>query len=514
MSTSEMDNNQEYVSKIMTGIPGFDSVAEGGLPRGRTTLISGSSGSAKTIFGVQFLERGIVEFDQNGVFVTFEETPLDICRNVRSLGWDLNEFKNNGKLMFVDVSPSPGKNITVSGEYDFSGLIARIGAAVNKVDAERVVIDSIGSLFSQFEDAGLIRKELFRIAAAMKAMGVTSIITSERSNENGNIARYGIEEFVADNVIILRNNLDDEKRRRTIEVLKFRGAMHQKGGFPFTISKRGIEVLPLSAMSLTQRSSNVRISTGTKELDDMCGGGFYRDSVILVSGATGTGKTLSATTFVDDGCRNGERTLVFAFEESREQLLRNAIGWRKDFSEWEDKGLLKIICTYPETAGLEDHLLLMKQDIEEFEPSRIAIDSLSALERVSSMKSFREFVIGITSFVKEKQAATLVTATTASLLGGTSVTETHISTITDTILLLRYVELMGEMRRGVTVLKMRGSTHDKSIREYTIEEDGMKIGKSFDNVGGILAGVPTQFVTGEAEKMSTMFVETAESVRP
>ncbi len=505
MTTKEKQHNHLPVPKIETGIPGFDLVTNGGLPKGRATLVSGSSGSAKTIMALQFLVNGIRVSGDGGVFVTFEETPEDIARNVESFGWDLPAFQKQGKLAFVDVSPDPGSFIIESGDYDFSALLARIEAAVRKVNARRVSIDSIGALFSQFADAGLIRRELFRISAGLKKMGVTALITAERTAEYGDIARYGVEEFVADNVIILRNTLEEEKRRRTVEVLKYRGAPHQKGEFPFTISDQGIEVLPLSAMELTQKSSNVRLSTGNKELDEMCGGGFYRDSIILVSGATGNGKTLMVTTFLNDGSLRGEKTLVFAFEESREQLLRNAIGWGMDFRKWEEQGRLKIICAYPEILGLEDHLLRMKKEIERFGPTRVAVDSLSAMERVSTGKSFREFVIGLTSFIKERETAGLFTATTTSLMGGTSVTEAHISTITDSIILMRYVELMGEMRRGLTVLKMRGSWHDKAIREYEIDDAGMHIGKAFKNVGGILAGTPIQLVQGETEKMADMF---------
>ncbi len=498
-------NNTGPFPKVATGIPGFDLVTDGGLPKGRSTLVSGTSGSAKTILAVQFLVNGIQNDDEGGVFVTFEETPDDIARNVMAFGWDLAAFQKQGQFAIVDVSPEPGGVVVEAGGYDFSGLLARIEAAVKKVNARRVSVDSISALFSQFADAGMVRRELFRLSAGLKKMDVTALITAERVAEYGDIARHGIEEFVADNVIILRNILQEEKRRRTLEVLKYRGAPHQKGEFPFTVSDRGIEVLPLSAMELTQKSSNVRLSSGNEVLDGMCGGGFYRDSIILISGATGCGKTLSVTTFLDDGSKRGEKTLVFAFEESREQLLRNAIGWGKDFRKWEDEGLLKIVCAYPETLGLDDHLLRMKREIEAFGARRVAVDSLSAMERVSTGKSFREFVIGLTSFIKERETAGLFTTTTASLMGGTSVTEENISIITDSIILMRYVELMGEMQRGITVLKMRGSWHDKAIRQYDIDDKGMHIGKPFHNVGGILAGTPVQVVGGEIEKLDGMF---------
>jgi circadian clock protein KaiC len=239
----------------------------------------------------------------------------------------------------------------------------------------------------------------------------------------------------------------------------------------------------------------------------MCGGGFFRDSIILVSGATGTGKTLMVTEFMAGGMRSGERCLLFAFEESREQLFRNARGWGIDFERMESEGLLKVICEYPEVSSLEDRLLMMKDTIEAFKPNRVAVDSLSALERVSTNRGFREFVIGLTSFIKHQEIVGLFTNTTPTLTGGTSVTEAHISTLTDSIILLRYVEMFGEMRRGLTMLKMRGSQHDKDIREFTIDHEGMHIGQPFRNIGGILAGNPVQIEPAEIDRLENMFTD-------
>lgn len=233
----------------------------------------------------------------------------------------------------------------------------------------------------------------------------------------------------------------------------------------------------------------------------MCGGGFFRDSIILVSGATGTGKTLMVTEFISDGASHGERCLLLAFEESREQLFRNASGWGFNFEELEQEGTLKVICEYPEAVVLDEHLIKIKASIEAFKPSRVAVDSLSALERVATIKGFREFVISLTSFIKHQEIVGFFTATTPTLMGGTSVTEAHISTITDSIILLRYVE----MRRGITVLKMRGSMHDKDIREFTIDNQGMHIGKPFRNVTGILSGHPVQTQPSEMERMDELF---------
>jgi circadian clock protein KaiC len=480
-------------------------LADGGLPRNRTTLVSGTAGSGKTVFAVQFLAAGIAA-GENGVFVTFEEPPRDIRQNMRSFGWDLEQWEQDGTLALVDASPDPDTEVIESGSFDLGALLARVENAVRKVGAKRVSVDSLGAMFSQFSDQSLVRRELFRIASALKRMGVTAVMTAERTEDYGPIARFGVEEFIADNVMVLRNVLEDEKRRRTFEILKFRGTGHQKGEFPFTIvADEGLVVIPLSAIQLRQRSSDVRITSGNGALDEMCGGGFFRDSVTLVSGATGTGKTLTVTQFLAGGAAAGERCLLLAFEESRDQLVRNATGWGMDFDRMEREGSLRVVCDYPEVAGLEDWLIRIKTMIEEFKPNRVALDSLSALERGGNLKAFREFVIGVTSFLKHQEITGLFTSTTPSLMGGTSITESHISTLTDSIILLRYVETFGEMKRGITVLKMRGSRHDKEIREFTIDAGGMHLGRPFRHVTGILSGTPVHVSPADVERVWAHF---------
>jgi len=502
------------VEKLPTGISSLDNIAKGGLPKNRTTLISGTAGSGKTVFAVQFLAAGIAK-GEKGVFVTFEESANDIRANMRSFGWDLGQWEEEGKLAFVDASPDPLIETVEAGAFDLGALLARVENAVRKVQATRVSVDSLGAVFSQFSDQTMVRGELFRIASALKAMGVTAVLTAERTEDHGPVARFGVEEFIADNVLILRNVLEDETRRRTIEILKFRGCDHQKGEYPFTIVPNGgVIVIPLSAMQLSMKSSSVRISSGNKDLDEMCGGGFFRDSVTLVSGATGTGKTLTVTQFLQGGAAAGEKCLLLAFEESRDQLVRNATGWGFDFEKMERDGMLRMVCDYPDLSGLEDWLITIQQIIRDFKPQRVALDSLSALENAGTLKAFREFVIGLTSFLKHEEITGMFTATTGSLMGGDSITESNISTLTDSIVLLRYVEMFGEMKRGLTVLKMRGSAHDKAIREFTIGKGGMQMGRAFRNVTGILGGAPMHVSPGDVERVWAQYDKAIDRRRP
>ncbi|QDL10012.1 circadian clock protein KaiC [Brasilonema octagenarum UFV-E1] len=486
------EKEQDLVEKLITGIPGFDILSEGGLPKSRVTLVVGTAGSGKTVFASQYLAQGI-ERGENGVFVTFEETPQRIRKNMRGFGWDIRKWEEEGKWAFVDASRQPGEKPLVSGEYDFDSLVARIKYAINQVGAARVSMDCLGAMFTYLPDKAQVRNDLFMIGSVLEQIESTVVVTSERNQEYGDISTYGVEEFVADNVIILRNVIFQQKRRRTIEILKYRGSSHKQGEFPFSIvADRGIVIIPLSRTETTEESTtDIRITSGVPELDGMCDGGFFKNSIILVSGATGTGKTLVSTQFIAAGVNNNERCLLFAFEENRELILRNALGWSVDFRQMERDGQLKFVCRNPEAHPLEYHLIKMQEMIEEFQPHRVAIDSLSALEWASNTEGFRQFLVGLNSMIRERKMTALYTSTTPmSLVSSTSTSENHISITTDVIILLRYVEIYGEIRRGIAVIKMRGSQHDKQIREFTIDNRGMHIGKPFRNITGILIGNP------------------------
>ncbi len=484
------------VPRLPTGISGFDHISMGGLPANRPTLVAGSTGSGKTVFAAEFLAQGIRQFGHSGVFVTFEESPDDLRDNLASLGFDVATWESEGKWAFVDASLSLDEQV-VAGAYEFNALVARVRHAANSVGAVRIALDSLAAVFSRFRDGGVVRLELSRLIAALKELQITAVLTTERTYEYDAIARFGVEEFVADNVVILRNVIENEKRRRTVEILKLRGGPHRSGEFSFAIVPgEGIQVIPLALISMRQQASHERVGLGNADLDAMYGGGAYRDTVSFVSGPTGIGKTLLAASFVAAGVAAGERCLLQSFEESRDQLLRNASSWGIDLDAMERAGLLQVASAYPEVASLEDHYVSLRQLMEEFRPQRIAIDNLSALERVGTQRGLRDFIVGLTSSLREKEIASLFTSSTTSLVGAQSVTESHASTLTDAIVLLRYVEMEGTVRRAISVLKVRGSAHDTRIHEFTIDEQGLHIGEPFTGISGILTGSLAQWSAG------------------
>ena len=475
------------VERLDPGIPGFELITRGGIPKGRLSLVAGTAGSGKTIFAVQFLAAGI-EMGEPGVFVTFEERPTAIARNMRSFGWDIPDWEAEGKWAFVDGSARFAEDTTMLGEFDLSPLIARVRHAVKQTGATRVSIDSVGALVAQFEAPGPTRRAMFQLAAAVEEMGVTTVMTGERSDDYGMVAQFGFEEFVADNVIILRNALESEKRRRTVEVLKIRGGSHLKGEHLFTLlPKQGIAVVPQQSVDYEYPSSTTRMSWGNSKLDEMCGGGLFENSLTMVSGAAGTGKSLLSSVFSVGGALAGEKGLLHSFEESHDQICRNAEAWGFDFPKLEAEGKLRIISQAPEASSLEDHLLKVQRAIDEFQPDRVAIDSLTALQRVSTVKNFREYVLGLSSHIKTKCRLGLV-VTDADMATQASTGNLHISTVSDTMVMLRYIAVGGEIKRGITVLKMRGSDHDKHVREFVIRGDGIHVLDAFDDVRGLISG--------------------------
>lgn len=483
-----MSTTAPAVGKQPTGIRGFDHISLGGLPAGRSTLVAGTSGSGKTVFAAEFLARGVLDFAEAGVFVTFEERPAEIRANMVSLGVDVAAFEAAGQWAFVDASDGTGTDEVV-GAYDLEGLIARIAHAVASVGASRIALDAIGAVLQRFSDPTGVRTELGRVVRSLRELGITAVITAERVREVDVVAHSDLQEFVTDNVILLRHVAEAAKRQRTVEIVKFRGAAHRSGEFTFAIVPgEGISVIPLALISMRQRAMAERISVGSPELDTLLGGGVYRDSVTFASGPTGIGKTLLATTFAAASAAANERCLLVSFEESPDQIHRNATSWGLDLAALETAGLLRLVCEYPEVASLEDHFVTLRRHVEDFQPLRLVIDNLSGLERIATVRGMLDFMVGFTSYLRAAQITSLFTSSSRSVVGAETLTEANASTLTDAIVLLRYLELDGVVRRAMCVLKVRGSAHDHRVHEFSIDDDGLHMGSPFAYHTGILTG--------------------------
>jgi circadian clock protein KaiC len=483
----------QRLNKVPTGVPGLDQITAGGFPSGRVTAVCGTAGAGKTVFAVQFLAAACRR-NEGAVFVTFEEDPKDTEKNMRDFGFAMAEWKEKGLLAVVDGSPreTDVTDVVLAGKFDLSALVARIEHAAKKVNATRVSIDSLAGLFNFFTNEKVVRAELFRLSMRLKALELDVVMTAERDVQYGAVSRSGIEEFVADNVIILRHHRGNGRRRRTVEVMKMRGSRHTDGETTFTLAPgTGIVAMPMGGLILDAASTSDRTTFGTPALDEVTGGGIFRDSVTLLSGPTGSGKTLLTTHFVAKAAERGEKALLLGLEESREQLYRNASSWGIDLDRLEKSGKLRILCRYPESMTLPDQLLSIRSETDAFKPDRMAIDSISALERGSDPSAFREFVITLVNLFKHQRITGLMTTTNASLHGGESVTDQHISTLADAIILLRYIENQGEVLRSLTVLKMRGSDHEKRIRQLLISSDGLKLGQPMTEVSGLITDTYT-----------------------
>lgn len=478
------------LERVRTGIPGLDRIAGGGLPRGRTTLVTGVAGAGKSVLAMQYLAEGIRQFGEPGVFVTLAERPEDLRRNAAALGFDVRAWERAGTWVFVDASPSVEGDDVVVGGFDFSGLATRILGAVAAVGATRVSIDSVSAAFSRFAEAASVRAALQHLLDVLGQADVTAVITAEGASEDLGRFHLRIGEHVADSIVRLEYQRLGERRRRTLEVVKVRGGAHRGGAYPFTVRPvTGIVAIPLGGVELTQAVSDERVSTGDEVLDEMCGGGYFRDSVVLVAGATGTGKSLLATCFLAEGIGQGERVLLIGFEESAGQVGRNARNWGFDLDGPLAAGQLELMCRYPESASVEDHLVQIVEQVDRFQPHRLVIDSLTAVERIAEDQSFREFVMALTGLVKERSITGLYTAAT-EMFGSDHPTGVDVSVLADCIIVLRYAEHEAELQRVLSVLKMRGSAHDRRIRELTIDGTGLHIGAPLTSVSDILSSQP------------------------
>ena len=487
MSKETISQNPKSRSlpKAATGIQGLDEITGGGLPRGRPTLVCGGAGCGKTLLAMEFLVRGATEFGEPGVFLAFEETAEELAQNVRSLGFDLAELAEQNKVL-VDFIHIERSEIEETGEYDLEGLFIRLGHAIDALGARRVVLDTLETLFGGLSNAAILRAELRRLFRWLKDKGVTAIITGERGD--GTLTRHGLEEYVSDCVIVLDHRVTELLSTRRLRIVKYRGTAHGTNEYPFLIDANGISVLPVTSLGLNQEASAERISTGVVRLDAMLGGqGVYRGSSVLISGTAGTGKTSLAAHFADATCRRGERSLYFTFEESESQMVRNMRSIGLDLKSWSKKGLLRFHATRPSAYGLEMHLATLHNLVNEFQPRVVIVDPITTFLGAGTPVEAESMVMRLIDFLKSQQITALFTSLTHS---GTPLegSEVGISSLIDTWLLLRDIELGGERNRGLYILKSRGMAHSNQVREFLLTDHGIELRDVYVGPEGVLTG--------------------------
>ena len=473
------------LAKSPTGIQGLDEVTEGGLPTGRPTLVCGSAGCGKTLLAIEFLVRGAVEQNEPGVFVAFEETEEELTKNVASLGFDLNDLVARKKILLDHVHLERNE-ILEAGEYDLEGLFIRLGYAIDSIGAQRVVLDTIESLFAGLSNHSLLRSELRRLFRWLKDKGVTAIITGERGE--GTLTRQGLEEYVSDCVILLDHRLAEQISTRRLRIIKYRGSTHGTNEYPFLIDENGISVMPVTSLGLDHPASMERISTGIPRLDAMLGGkGYYRGSSVLVSGTAGTGKTSVAAHFAEAACRRKERCLFFCFEESRSQILRNMRSIGMDLEPHVQSGLLEFVTARPTLHGLETHLALIQRAIREFKPGIVVMDPITNFLAVGTPSESKAMLMRLVDFLKSGRITALVTSLTESS-HSLEQSEVGLSSLIDTWLLLRDLESNGERNRGLYIIKARGLAHSNQIREFVLTDHGAELVDVYLGPEGILTG--------------------------
>ena len=461
------------LQKALTGIGGLDEITGGGLPRGRPTLVVGGPGCGKTMLAATFIVEGAMQFGEHGVFMMFEENAQELAANMRSLGYDLDKLCRQKKIAldFVRVERS---EIEETGAYDLDGLFIRLAHAIASVGARRVVLDSVEALFAGLSDHAVLRAELRRLFRWLKDQGMTAIITGERGDVG--LTRFGLEEYVADCVIVLDHRVSEQVSTRRLRVVKYRGSSHGMNEYPFLIGSDGLTVLPITSLRLDHAASAERIATGIPQLDAMFGGqGVYRDSSVLVSGPPGTGKSSIGASIANAACARGERVLVFAYEESAQQMVRNMRSIGLNLERWRKKGLLRFHASRPTMQGLEQHLVYVYGAVREFKPSVVVIDPISNLSLHRDDAGLKSMLMRLIDFLKQSHVTAVFTSLVGDLNSVDLGSQLGVSSLMDTWLLLSNLQSNGERTRALQVVKSRGMPHSNQVREFVLSDKGIHL---------------------------------------
>jgi circadian clock protein KaiC len=463
------------LQKCPTGIKGFDEITEGGLPKNRTTLISGSTGSGKTLLGIDFLVNGAINFKEPGVFMSFEETEDELYKDVASLNLDLQGLVSQKKILIEHVVLER-KDIQ-ENDFNLEGLFVRLEYAIDSIGAKRVVLDSIESLFGGITDFGILRLEIKRLFRWLKEKQVTAIVTGEPVQES--YTRHGLEQYISDCIILLDNRVKEQISIRRIRVVKYRGSKHGTNEYPFVIDKDGLSVIPITSAGLDQPGTVRKVSTGIPSLDKMFWGtpGYTRGSTVLASGTAGTGKTSLAAAFAVASCKRRERCLFLSYEESSGQLIQNMSSIGIHFEPLIKKGLLKIVSTRPSFFGLEMHLLDLYKLIAKFKPKAVVIDPLTSLIGQGEQSEVRSMITRMIDLLKSNGITSFFTSLVSSAAQNDTSGEIGVSSLIDTWIVVRELEedVSKKRIRGLFIVKSRGTGHQSDVHKLILSDDGIKL---------------------------------------
>ena len=488
------------ISKSLTGIQGLDELTGGGLPQGRPTLLCGGPGCGKTLLGMEFLIHGALRYGEPGVVMAFEETAAELTQNVASLGFDLNDLVAR-RLLAIDFVRIERSEVEQSGDFDLEGLFIRLGHAIDRIGAKRVMLDTIESLFSGLPNPAVLRAEVRRLFRWLRDRQITAVITGERGSEPGALTRQGLEEYVSDCVIMLDHRVVDMVSSRQLRVVKYRGSKHGTNEYPFLIDSAGISVFPITSVGLQYEVSNERVSSGVPELDAMLGGeGYFKGSSMLASGTAGTGKTSMAAHFAAATCRRGERCIFFTFEESANQIIRNMRSIGLDLARFVEQGLLMFHAARPSHLGLELHLATMLRAIQSFEPQLVVVDPISSFAALGAQNDVLGMLLRLMDALKVRQITGFFTSLSTGVVA-IDQTDATISSLVDTWLMVRDMEFSGERNRGLFVLKSRGMQHSNQIREFSLTPQGIVLREPYTGPAGVLTG--SARLAQEAHERST-----------
>lgn len=476
----------EQLAKASTGIRGFDLSTNGGLPRGRTSLIVGGPGSGKTVFALQSLVNGARRWNEPGIFVAFEENSRQIIANAASFGWDLPALEKDN-LFFLDARMS---QLTITaGQFDLAGMLARLNAKVDEMHARRIVFDSMDVLLSLLDDRVSERQEIYRIHDWLQESKLTGIVTARTGmNYPAHLDRYGFMQFMADCVVVLSHQVEDRVSLRTVRTLKYRGSSFLENELPLVIGPTGLDVGIADQLEPRYEASGERVSTGVRGLDDMLSGGYYRGSSVLISGAPGTAKSTLCGAFVEAACQRGERALFVSFDESASEIIRNLASVAIHLQPHIDSGALRIYSIRSEAGSADLHLMRLRALFAQHRPACVAIDPLSAMARAGGGVAALSMAERLMSVAKSQGTTLLLT----SLLAGDSPevesTPLAVSTIADTWIHLSYRIGAGERNRALTIVKARGTPHSNQVRELVLDDTGISLSAVYTAGGEVLMG--------------------------